>query len=47
MIYTIHYSDTVMVILKHFDTDDNARQYGRNHHNIKAIYKDKELIYSI
>jgi hypothetical protein len=47
MIYTIHYSDTVKLEHKHFDTDDNARQYGRNHHNIKAIYKDGELIYSI
>jgi len=45
MIYTIVYSDFKVPANKYFADDDRARQYGRNHSDIKEIRMDGQIVY--
>jgi hypothetical protein len=45
MIYTIVYSDFKVPVNKYFACDDYARQYGRNHPDIKEIRYDGQIVY--
>ena len=45
MIYTIVYSDFKVPANKYFADNDRARQYGRNHSDIKEIRMDGQIVY--
>ena len=45
MIYTIVYSDFKVPANKYFADHDRARQYGRNHPDIKEIRMDGQIVY--